>query len=197
MKLAEWLNSLDPSVKRTIITITAIIAVLAPILTVISKITLGLGVFLLILPKIKVVLTGLMTVVTTAMGRIIGFIGNHPIATAVYALIVALTWLYNHCEAFREIVNNIIKGLVQLKDKFKADAVQLYGMAIDKLSGGMERLIGFISSVISWLGKAISKVAEFINSFSGIGGVVSGISGAFGGIFGTGGGINPVFCLIF
>lgn len=188
MQVADWLNNLDPEVKDMIMKAIAVTAVIAPIFSLISKIagaiaslTLGWIAFKIVLLP---VLANIATFIASVFKPFVMFISNHPVLTAITLLIGGLIYLYNHCEAFREIVQNIIKGLKELWEVFKTDALDLASRGFEWLGEKISGVIGFISSCASWFGSLIAKVKEFASSIGllgGIGGILGGISGALGG----------------
>lgn len=182
MQIADWLNNLSPEVKDMIMKSLAVLAVLSPIFAVISKIALGLGALAIFFKMVMLpLLSNISAFLTGFFSWIIGLIGSHPIITAITALVLALIWLYNHCEAFREICHNIWEGLKQLWEEFKIDGIELLGMGLEWLGSLFDSIISKISSVIEWIGNAINKIAEFFGLASGIGGTVANARALAGG----------------
>ncbi len=188
MKIADWLNNLSPEVKDMIMKGLAVLAVISPILSIISKITGAIASITVALLAFKIVLLPILANIGTFIYGVfqwfIDTIGSHPIVTAITVLVGALIYLYNHCEAFREIVHNIWEGLKQLWEVFKTDALDLASRGFEWLGEKISAVIGFISGCVSWFSSLIGKIKEFASSIgliSGVGGIIDGISGKLGG----------------
>ena len=92
--VVQWLQTLNPGVKNTILVVLGLVAGLTPVLLLVAK----------IITAIQVVIP-----IITAVGGAIGFLMN-PITLIIGGiglLIGAFVWLWNHCEAFRNFWINI------------------------------------------------------------------------------------------
>lgn len=188
MQIADWLNNLDPKTKDMIVKIVGLVAVLAPLFMIISKISGGIVAIIDVISFLKGLLSGLFGIITHfcsgTLANIIIWATNHPLLIAITALIAVIVILWNKSEGFRETVKMLWKGLKELWQQFKTDFIQLLIKGFMRLTEEISAVIGFVSNLVSWFGKLIGKVVEFANSIgliSGVGGIISGISGKLGG----------------
>lgn len=94
--LADWFINLDDSQKKTIATVTAIIAALAPALLIIGKLTTGIG--------------GLIKGVA-ALSKALTFLSAHPIIAIIGIISALIMIMYTRNEQFRESINQLIGQL--------------------------------------------------------------------------------------
>lgn len=98
--VVEWFTNLDPPAQKTILTVTAMIAVLGPLITAIGGIISGIGSVIGIVPKL---VTGFNTA-KSAFTALSAAFTAHPIGaiiTAIGLLVTAFVTLWNNCEGFR------------------------------------------------------------------------------------------------
>ena len=118
-KLADKLNGMDESTKKTIVTIGLVVAAIGPALIVIGKIISAVGTIMTIIPKVKAAITavkGAMSALNvTMLANPIGIV-----IAAVAALTAAFIYLWNTNEDFRKAITNIWNGIVKkFKDFFQ------------------------------------------------------------------------------
>jgi len=214
-KMTEWLNNLEPGTKEMIANAIMFVAVLSPLLTVISKMTGSFKVIMDFIPKIKAALALLMpilqsvaTMVAGLFSKIAMFATMHPIIAIIIALGAAFIALYNNCEPFREMVQKIITKIKELWDKFKeVNWIEHLGEKFGWLGEIIGGVLEFIKGVVDWITRLIEKVKEFLglsgevsSSAASASNIISGRGGSYrsdgfgSGGFNSGGiTLNPVF----
>jgi len=101
--LATKFNELDKSTKVMIVRILAITAVIGPLLFIVGKLTIGVGLFIAIIPKLKGALNSL--------GGALKKLGGHPIILTIMIVVGLLAYLYKTNEDFKKSVDGLVKQL--------------------------------------------------------------------------------------
>ena len=95
-KLADWFGDLSPAMQNTILATLGVIAVLAPLLILIGKISTGIGALINTLPLLGAKLTALSA---------------NPIIAILGVIAALVTILYLKNEQFRESINQLVGTL--------------------------------------------------------------------------------------
>lgn len=145
--ISWWIN-LDGSTKRTILTIAGIAVAAGPVLLILSKLvtvltTLSSG-------------FGLVKAAAGIVGGVIGAISAPVLLTigALAGLVAVIVSLYNHNEAFRELVHNVWENIKEL-----------IMIAVQTISDFLMETIG---SLVEWWnehGEMIRQAAENVWNF--------------------------------
>jgi len=193
-KVAKWLNDLSPEVKDMIMKGLAVIAVISPILSIISKITgaiasltVGWIAFKLVLLP---VLSNIGAFLTGIFSWFITLIGTHPITMAITAVVSALVILWNKSEAFRNLVNKLWEALKKLKDVLLSTEIEVFGISLGKLGDIFTRVTTPVATFVEWLGRAINKMSDFFGMSETISSSMSTAGRAIMGGGAVGGGTN-------
>lgn len=193
----QWFKNLSDSQKETIIKIIMVVAVLGPLLLLVSKI-IGVG-------KTVVSVLGSMKKAFTALHTVIAANPIVAVIIAITALIAAIVYLYNKCEWFRNALNKIFSNIKDavlsignfFKDTFKTvcedvkkifsalgeffsnlwngikDTFTALGVSIaDAISGavkaGINGIIYFIEDTINGAINLINGAIKLINKIPGV-----------------------------
>lgn len=193
----QWFKNLSDSQKETIIKIIMVVAVLGPLLLLVSKI-IGVG-------KTVVSVLGSMKKAFTALHTVIAANPIAAVIIAITALIAAIVYLYNKCEWFRNALNKIFSNIKDavlsignfFKDTFKTvcedikkifsalgeffsnlwngikDTFTALGVSIaDAISGavkaGINGIIYFIEDTINSAISLINGAIKLINKIPGV-----------------------------
>ena len=196
--LSDWLNNLSPHTKLLITRIATILAVSSPLMRVISRVLTGVGGLVRGIGMIGGVVKTLFSVVSAFWGFLAPMFGQLATFLATHAgwiglimiLIGAVVELYNNCEPFREFVDNMIKKIKELWDKFKeTNWIEVLGEKFGWFGEIIGGLIELVKTLLSWFGKLIDKALEFLGLKSSIEGFASGMSSHGNGL---GKGINVI-----
>ena len=151
--VAQWLQTLNPGVKNTILVVLGLVAGLTPVLLLVAK----------IITAIQVVIP-----IITAVGGAIGFLMN-PITLIIGGiglLIGAFAWLWNHCEAFRNFWINIWEN-IKMKFAVTVESVKAFfrglinfftGIPGELKEIGSNMIKGLIDGVNGMKDKAVGAV---------------------------------------
>lgn len=116
--LADKLNGMSETTKKTIVTIGLIVAAIGPALIAIGKVISAVGTIMTLVPKIK----GAITAVKTALsGFNLTALLTNPITlviAAIAALVAAFIYLWNTNEDFRNAITEIWNGIVKKFQEF-------------------------------------------------------------------------------
>ncbi|MFI3201883.1 MAG: phage tail tape measure protein [Eubacteriales bacterium] len=97
----SWLNGLDETTQKMIVTIGLVVAAIGPILIVVGNVISAIGTIMSILPTLATAFTA----VKTAFAALNAVMLANPIGliiVAVTALVAGFIYLWNNCEAFRD-----------------------------------------------------------------------------------------------
>ncbi|MGN9222421.1 phage tail tape measure protein [Coprococcus comes] len=117
-QFVDWLNGMDESTKKVIMTVALLAAALGPVLIVIGKVISAVGTIMTIVPKIA----GVINVVKGAFAALNATMLANPIfliIAAIAALVAAFIYLWNNCEGFRQF-------WIDLWENIKAVAVAVW-----------------------------------------------------------------------
>lgn len=163
------IQELDPQTKNLITTIGVVAVVLGPALILIGKVISSIGVILALLPKIMMVMTNLFGVVKVVVAGIGGLLKGlftlimaHPVIAVATVIIGALVLLYNKCEWFRNVVNNIVKAIWNFFANFGENMKKLFTQTIPNIIGQM---IQFFQTLPYRIGYIIGQVLGHLVKF--------------------------------
>lgn len=163
------IQELDPQTKNLITTIGVVAVVLGPALILIGKVISSIGTILALLPKIMMVMTNLFGVVKVVVAGIGGLLKGlfslimaHPVIAVATVIIGALILLYNKCEWFRNIVNNIVKAIWNFFANFGENMKILFTQTIPNIIGQM---IQFFQTLPYRIGYIIGQVLGHLVKF--------------------------------
>lgn len=117
--LIQKFNELSPTVKKIIVAVTGIVAVLSPALIIVGKIITAVSTIIPVIGKIWTGLTKLAPVfnfIKTAVTGLFSLIMAHPVIAIITAIIATIVLLWNKCDWFR---NAVITAWEFLKNAFQ------------------------------------------------------------------------------
>lgn len=170
-QLTDWLNNLQPHTKLLITRILGIVAALAPLLlgagkilklmgTIKGNISLIIGAVSKLFGGITALWNFLVPIVQTVMQWVAG--AAVPLGI-LYAFIVAMKILYDHCVPFREWVDGIIGKFKELWNQFKqTNWIEALGEKFGWLGEIIGGLIELVKTLVGWFGSLVSKALEFL-----------------------------------
>lgn len=131
----QWIDGLDDSQKKTLVTILGIAAAIGPVLLIIGKVISIISALMGVIKAVKTALIALNTVLAA-----------NPIVlviAAIAALVAAFIYLWNNCEEFRDFWIELWNTLV---NAFNA-AVEWIRTGIDNIVTFFQELPATISSI--------------------------------------------------
>lgn len=143
--LAEWFNSLSLSQQEFTLKAALVVAALAPVLTVIGKLTSGVGSLIGMIPKLGTALSGLAA---------------HPIIAIIAVVAGILVLLYTKCEAFRESINNLVTTLGEALQPILGIIMNLFGTLMEMLEPLIQTLGDTLSVIIDLLVVALQPLFD-------------------------------------
>ena len=173
VSLATKFSELNPTIQKIVLVVMSVVAAAGPVLIFVGKIISSVETIIGVLGKlaplfniIKTAVTGITTVVKL-LGTVIM---ANPVIAIITAIIAVLVLLYTKCEWFRDLVNNIFKGIVDaLKSvgSFLAKAAtwiyeNVIKPIVDFYISFYKTVFEGIVSAIKWVGSILSKIATWI-----------------------------------
>jgi TP901 family phage tail tape measure protein len=186
-KIIDVMNAImdmDPATQKMILTITAIVAAIGPVLIVVGKMATGVGALMTLAPKI----VSAIGVVKTGITGLNAAMAANPIGliiTAIGLLVAAFIYLWNNCESFRNF-------WINLWDNIKEVAVTVWTAIKDFF-------VTIWSAISSVFTSAVNGISSFLSgAWNGIQSVVTTVMNAIGSVIQTvWNGIKTFFTTIF
>lgn len=178
--IVDWLTNLSPATQKVILTVTALVAALAPTLIMVGKITSAMGSILTFAPKFVTfgsTITKVLGLIKTAFSGLFTFILANPIVAAIAAVVAAIVLLYTKCEWFRNGVHKIVewiknavvklgKGIADFFTKTIPDAFNKVVTWFKELPGKIgSALSNALTKVKTWGSDMVSKAKETGRNF--------------------------------
>ena len=180
-----WFAKLSPETQKLIVSIGSLVVALTGGLVLFSKITIGIGTLITSVGKIKTLMTGikiaeslskitgLLTTLWGVLSPILIAVATNPI-TWIAIAVVGLVELYNHCEPFRNFVNELWEGIKQFGANLVAwfqqlpqNVANLWQSIQNTCSQWWNNVVqfftqsipNFIASIGQWFAELPSKIA--------------------------------------
>lgn len=154
--LVDWLNGMDEGTKKTIITVAAFVAALAPVLIVVGKVISAVGTIMTIVPKvagvINTVKTAFMALNTTMLANPIFLI-----IAAITALVAAFIYLWNTNEDFRQFWINLWENIKEI-------AVAVWEALKEFFTAAWEAIVNVATTIWNGLSTFFSAIWEGIKT---------------------------------
>lgn len=208
-KLINLFTNLPKPVQTAIVGIVGGFALLAPVLSMIGQMSIGLGAvktafgsLTSIISKgagvIGKVITSAGTVIKTVISgigtaatKLFSLIMAHPVIAIITAIVAAVVLLYNKCEWFRNAVNAIIEKIKGYWDAFKNKVSSIVTAVVSfftnlvssvktKASQIKNAIVNGINSAVSFITSLPSKALKWGKDF--IGGFIKGITSKISGL---------------
>ena len=158
--LVEKFNGLSSGTKTTIAIIGVVIAAIGPLLILIGAIATGLSNIIGLYIRLKGLnfarITGIIGSIKGAISGLFGLIAAHPIIAIIVAIVAAVIYLWNNCEAFRNffinlwdnILNAIAKAPMSVQTAFNSllNTFSAFKTFFSDLIGGLKTLLGDLFS---------------------------------------------------
>lgn len=140
-KLIDMFNSLSPEAQTVIMAIVGIIAIMSPLLSIISKVTLFVG----------------------ALANPVGLV-----VLAIVDVILIIVLLYNKCEWFRDGVSAVVSAVTGFFSNFGKNTKQIFNSVKDAVVGTAVSIIGpavkAFSDMVSGAKNATGKMKDAVES---------------------------------
>lgn len=149
-KLIEKFNSLSPETQGIVMMIVGIVAMTAPLLSMIGKVSLGISV-------IKKVLSELSTV-----GKVIT--GGTGIIAIIGLVIAIVIELYNNCEWFRDGVNEIISSVIGFFQNLGDKAKEIFNSAAETINAAVMAIVSFFVNLKQQTEETWQKIKDAVIS---------------------------------
>ncbi|OUC52435.1 phage tail tape measure protein [Eggerthia catenaformis] len=164
---SKWFNDLSPSTKKLIVNIGLLVAAIGPVIFVIGKIIFAIG-------TIGSAIGSVISFIAGAIPFVVGLL--NPVTIAITPIIAVIVLLYTQCKWFRNMVNIIIKSVVNLFISMAKSIITVFTKTIPHtITAGISffkslpgRIWSFISSIPSKLANAFKfKMPNVIGIVSG------------------------------
>lgn len=154
-KVINWLDKLSPQAKNIILISLAIVSAISKILIGAGKLITWVGSLYKALAPFSSMLTGIVNVGTTLFSII------NPFILVIGALIGIVALLYKNCEPFRDFVDNMIKKMEELWDKFKqTNWIEKLGEKFGWLGEVIGIVLESVKTLIGFIDTALGKIKE-------------------------------------
>ena len=171
-KLTTWFSNLSPGVQQIILIVLALVTALGPALIIIGKVISSVGTIMSLAPAIVSVITAIKTGVMALNATLLA----NPIIliiAGITALVAGLIYAYNHCEAFRNVVNsafeaikNVVGGVVGALVTFFTETIpNAFQSLMDKISPILDGIKLVFETVWNAISLVVSTVVEFIKTY--------------------------------
>lgn len=163
----DKLNSMSNAQRTVVLVIAAIVAAIGPVLVTVGKLMIGLGQLMTYAPQIqsaftvvkgvfiafggalKTAVISALSLVKTALSSLWGAMLSNPI-TIVIALIAALVagliYAYNHCETFRDAVNNAFSKIKEVVGNVVNSLVTFFTVTVPN---AFNSFVSVVSSILN------------------------------------------------
>ena len=165
--LIEKFTSLPTSVQNLILGFIGFTAVLSPVLSVVSNLTSifgGIGpTFSAIggaVTKVGGIFSSVFGAIKTIVTTLWGVISAHPVIAVITAIIGVVVLLYNKCEWFRKMVNNIVSNIFSF---FKNIVDSIGAFFTVTIPQKIEQFISFFKSIPERIGKLIDDIIAWFS----------------------------------
>lgn len=113
--LATKFSKLNPTIQKVVLIVAGLVAVASPVLIFVGKIISSVGKIIGVLGKLAPLFNIIKTAITgvTTVFKLLGsVIMANPIVAIITGIIAIIVLLYTKCEWFRDLVHNILDGIV-------------------------------------------------------------------------------------
>lgn len=149
--VVEFVENLSDKTKTMIPIILAVVAAAAPVLTMLGKLSKGVGSIISQLPKLKSALSA---------------ISSHPIILVIGVVVGLLAMLYAKNEAFRESVNNLFTALTSALAPLMEIGGKILSPLIVLLGSLTQTILPLIEIALKPLESILSLLSIPLNAFS-------------------------------
>lgn len=208
-KLINLFTNLPKPVQTAIVGIVGGFALLAPVLSMIGQMSIGLGavktafgsltsivskgagVIGKVITSAGTVIKTVISGIGTAATKLFSLIMAHPVIAIITAIVAAVVLLYNKCEWFRNAVNAIIEKIKGYWDAFKNKVSSIVTAIISFFTNLVSAVKTKASQIKNAIVNGINSAVSFITSLPGkalkwgkdfIGGFIKGITSKISGL---------------
>lgn len=171
--ITEAWNGLSPGVQDAIVKAGMVIAVVGPIVSILSKVIFVIGILIKVIAVVAGVIAGALEAPIAAVVAVIA------------ALIAAIVFLVTHFEELVDIVGGVLSDLWELiKDIFGAivDAVRkLFGLLKDGVVAAWNGITSFISGAVTAIKNTVTSVFNAIKNT--VSNIINGIKNTVSNVF--------------
>ena len=164
----DWLNSLDSSTKKTIVTVASIVAAIGPVLLIVGQLFTAISSIINVASKFS------------GIGRIIGMAFN-PVGLAIMAVIAIGALLILNWDSIVEFASNLVKSVGDAFNNMKQAVATAFTNMVTAVKNGIKNIIDSVASMASAI---ISGLASLPGKLFKMGkdlvlGLINGIKSMF------------------
>jgi TP901 family phage tail tape measure protein len=166
--VVNWLNSLSPAAKETIVKIGLIVAAAGPLLIVVGKIITAVGSIMTLAPKIVSLgtkIVGVAKTIGTGLKALWGVMLANPITiviAAIAALVAAFIYFWNTSEEFRQFWINLWETIKNAVAQFGEAIKQIWNNVVAWCAQAWENIKNVVSVAIQFLAELLTAAFELL-----------------------------------
>jgi hypothetical protein len=153
----EWLSNLDEPTKKIIATLSAIVVVAGPVLTIVG-----------ILGKSLTTLTsGVSSLLGGSGSGLLGLVAAHPVVAGILAALVAtFAYGYKNSEEFRNSLDDLIGSLKELVSGVLSTLLGIFNAIKPALTSIMNVLVKVVTAVMPLVTSVIKVISSLLQALS-------------------------------
>ncbi len=166
--LTNWFGGLPQPVKMIIVVVLGLVAALAPMLLIAAKIIAAIGTIMTLAPQLAAtfgVVKGTVVVLQGAFAKLFAVMMANPIIliiALIAALVAGFIYAYNHCEAFRHVVNDAFEKIKEVVSGVIESLVNFFTVTVPN---AINTMVSFFANLPGAIWSAITGAVDRVNQW--------------------------------